>query len=1040
MTHEVRDKDFCDFQRLIDQSPDGIFHYDIASRKFSFCNKAFRKIFGSDDPHQVLSSKTVASRIHPEDIAGVRKAQHESLKAGLTTGEVEYRLLNDDGSIQWVHDRWVVLRDESERPIAVEGIVRDFTRQKETELALKQSEEKYRQTFHTMPDAIVITELETSRYVEVNEAFCRMIGCSREQVLGRTFSDLGILINPEIRRSIQEMLEKQGEVQGLEVEFRMMDGRRMHTILAVRPIHYEGKDCVISVLKDINRLKQVERSLRKSEERLKLALDGAEGGLWDWDIETNDLYFSSEWLKVLGYEVDEVRSRMSFWEGLVHSHDRPIVKKALIDLLTGRAEFYQNEHRVKTKSGEWKWVLDRGKVVKRNEQGRALRATGTQIDITERKHAQEALELSEAHLRTLIDTIPDLVWWKDTEGVYLHCNKRFEGFFGAKEEDIVGRTDYDFLSDELADFFRKHDNIAMIAGKPTMNEERITFADDGHEEFLETIKTPVRGGDGRLIGVLGVGRDITERKRAEEALRESEGRVRAKLEAVLSPEGGIGELELADIIDVQAIQAIMDDFYRITHLGAGLVDTKGNMLVSTGWQDICAYFHRTNPETLKNCLESDVTLSSGVEPGSFKLYKCKNNMWDVVTPITLGGSHKGNLFLGQFFFEDEEPDYAAFRTAAEKHGFDVKAYLASLDRVPRLGRESVEAVMSFYSRFADLVARLSYGSLKLARALEDRKRAEEEREKLTAQLIQAQKMESVGRLAGGVAHDFNNMLGVILGRTEMALEQVNSGQPLFAGLLEIRAAAERSAELTRQLLGFARRQTIKPRVLDLNDTVESMLKMLRRLIGEDIELDWLPYEKLCPVKIDPSQINQILANLCVNARDAIEGVGKVTLETGHASLDQIYRDAHPGFAPGDFVLLAISDNGCGMDKETMDKIFEPFFTTKGMAEGTGLGLATVYGIVKQNNGFINVYSEPKRGTTFKIYLPKHGTNADQVQQEVKATTLQTGDETILLVEDERATLNVTNAMLDRLGYRVLAAATPQEAIPGHARNERSTIG
>ncbi|MDZ7663771.1 MAG: ATP-binding protein [Desulfotignum sp.] len=231
-------------------------------------------------------------------------------------------------------------------------------------------------------------------------------------------------------------------------------------------------------------------------------------------------------------------------------------------------------------------------------------------------------------------------------------------------------------------------------------------------------------------------------------------------------------------------------------------------------------------------------------------------------------------------------------------------------------------------------------------------------------------MESVGRLAGGVAHDFNNMLGVILGHAEFALEKAEENHDLYADLKEIQTAARRSADLTKQLLAFARKQIIAPKMLDLNDTVESMLNMLRRLIGEDINLSWNPGKRLWPVKMDPSQIDQILANLCVNARDAIAGVGKLTIETGMKTFDPAYCAEHAGFIPGDFVMLAVSDDGCGMDKKTLNSLFEPFFTTKDVGKGTGLGLATVYGIVKQNNGFINVYSEPDHGTTFKIYLPR----------------------------------------------------------------------
>ena len=314
------------------------------------------------------------------------------------------------------------------------------------------------------------------------------------------------------------------------------------------------------------------------------------------------------------------------------------------------------------------------------------------------------------------------------------------------------------------------------------------------------------------------------------------------------------------------------------------------------------------------------------------------------------------------------------------------------------------------------------------RDITDRKRAEAERERLQAQLLQAQKMESVGRLAGGVAHDFNNMLGVIIGHVELAMERVDPAQSLFDDLRAIRKAAERSADLTQQLLAFARKQIITPKVLDLNETVEGMPKMLRRLIGEDIDLAWLPGGGPPLVKMDPSQVDQVLANLCVNARDAIGGVGKVTIETKTVVFDAECSAANLGLSAGEYVLLAVSDTGCGMDGGTLSRLFEPFFTTKETGKGTGLGLAMIYGIVRQNNGFINVYSEPGQGTTFKIYLPRYRGKAEQQRQEGPEAPAARGKETILVAEDETEMLNLITMVLQRQGYTVLAASTPGEAI------------
>ena len=313
------------------------------------------------------------------------------------------------------------------------------------------------------------------------------------------------------------------------------------------------------------------------------------------------------------------------------------------------------------------------------------------------------------------------------------------------------------------------------------------------------------------------------------------------------------------------------------------------------------------------------------------------------------------------------------------------------------------------------------------RDLTDQKKAEQDKEELQVQLVQAQKMESVGRLAGGVAHDFNNMLSIILGNIELVQEDIDPDSPLFSKICEIKKAGLRSADLTRQLLAFARKQTISPKIFNVNHKIDGMVNMLSRLIGEDIELLWCPKKHLWSVKIDPSQIDQILANLCVNARDAIKDVGKFTIETDNIRFDNDYCRQHKSFTPGEFVLIGFSDNGCGMDKETINKLFEPFFTTKRQGEGTGLGLATVYGIIKQNNGFINVYSEPGQGTTFKLYIPRHEKHQDEESVVVKEKS-QKGFEIILLVEDEKSILQMVKTMLERLGYTVLTANSPEEAI------------
>ncbi len=316
----------------------------------------------------------------------------------------------------------------------------------------------------------------------------------------------------------------------------------------------------------------------------------------------------------------------------------------------------------------------------------------------------------------------------------------------------------------------------------------------------------------------------------------------------------------------------------------------------------------------------------------------------------------------------------------------------------------------------------------IAQDISEQVRAETERARLEAKLFESQRMESVGRLAGGVAHDFNNMLGVILGYTDLISSDPSVPEAVRGDLEEVRAAARHSAQLTKQLLAFARQQTISPEVLDLNETVGAMLKMLRRLIGEDVHLVWSPAETLWPVRVDPVQIDQVLANLVVNARDAIGPAGTITISTGQAEIDEEYCAVHPDFIPGEYTVVSVADDGHGMDRATLERIFDPFFTTKPKGQGTGLGLATVYGVARQNNGFVRVYSEPGHGTAFRIYLPRHHGAMEEGSDARPRPPLPTGNETILVVEDEQALLTMTTKMLKGLNYNVLAASTPGEAL------------
>jgi signal transduction histidine kinase/CheY-like chemotaxis protein len=363
------------------------------------------------------------------------------------------------------------------------------------------------------------------------------------------------------------------------------------------------------------------------------------------------------------------------------------------------------------------------------------------------------------------------------------------------------------------------------------------------------------------------------------------------------------------------------------------------------------------------------------------------------------------------YFQTNDPEFPAI--VAHNKALGGQSFTYEIDWAGRVFESHVQPLRSSEG---DLL-----GVIGVALDITDRKR-------LTDQLRQSQKMQAVGELAGGVAHDFNNLLMVVKGHAEMLLDQLAESSPLRQNVVQVQKAAERAASLTRQLLAFSRLQVLQPRVIDLNEVVGGMIQMFSRVIGANIELAFLPGSRLGHVKADPSQIEQVLLNLVVNARDAMAGGGRLTIETSTVELDRSHAAKHTGMIPGHFVMLVVSDTGCGMDAKTQARIFEPFFTTKTQGKGTGLGLATVYGVVKQSGGFIWVYSEPGHGTTFKIYLPEVAEEVDRSVVEKVAPRAQKGSETILIVEDEESVRDLVKDYLVAAGYHVLEASDGVQAL------------
>ncbi|WP_448874936.1 PAS domain S-box protein [Desulfobulbus propionicus] len=555
-------------------------------------------------------------------------------------------------------------------------------------------------------------------------------------------------------------------------------------------------------------------------------------------------------------------------------------------------------------------------------------------DLSERKRAEEAINFERRQLLSIFDSLNIFIYVADPQTYeILFVNQRLRELIGTNP---VGELCYQVLQG-------KREPCSFCTNTIILNNNGLPYKWEHHNPIthvdVEIVDRIIRWPDGREVR-LEFALDITERKRAEEALRTSEEKLRSLFAA------------MQDVIFV--------------------LDAEGRYLEIAPTN--ASLLYRPSEELLGKTLSEVFPPEKAAE------------FFSAIHRVLATGK---SLFL----------DYSLTATDGRELWFSAVVAPMTTDRV-----------------------------IWIARNITDRKLAEKEREKLQGQLLQSQKLEAIGVLAGGVAHDFNNMLGVIIGYTELILGAMDETDPLRRNLQRILDAAQRSAGLTRQLLAFARKQTVAPVVLDLNESVVGMLKMLRRLIGENISLAWLPGPNPCTVRIDPIQLDQLLANLCVNARDAIGDIGKITIETATVTLDETFCRAHAAATPGNYVLLTVNDDGCGMDKTTLDHIFEPFFTTKELGQGTGLGLATVYGIVSQNEGLIIATSEPGAGTTFQVYLPFQDVQPDEAALAGSKDIPISRGETVLLVEDDPNLLEMSMMMLDHLGYTVLSAATPSEAL------------
>lgn len=979
--------------------------------KSTYKSPNIEKLFGWRQDEVV--GQVTWKHIHPDDLEAVQESFADLLGEANRSVTTECRYLCKDGSYKWIEFAAINLLHNPD----ISGVLlsyHDISKRKQTEDELRESEAYNRMLFDQSPIGLALTRMDGT-LVDVNQAYADIIGRTVAETFNLTYWD----ITPE-KYSLQEReqltaLNTSGEYGPYEKEYIHKDGHLVPVRLQGLLIERKGEKYIWSSVEDITERKLSEKMLQESEKNYRMLVNNFVSGVVVHSPDTSIIFANQMASTLLGLSKEQMQRKIAIdpdWCFLQENgspmplENYPVNQvlssgKPLSDLVLGIC---------RPDSSEPVWVLCNAFPVHSNE-GLLQQIVVTFSDITKLKLAEEGLN------RRLIALTQPI------------------GNSTILFEELFNLSDLQRLQDEFATATGVASLILSPDGVP------LTVPSNFTRLCNDIIRTSERGCANCRTSDVAIGRPNPDGPIIQPCLSGGLwdagaaivvngqhiaswliGQVRDETQteekmAAYAREIGVDEARFLEAFR-EVPSMTLEKFEQISKA----LFTLATQLSTTAYQNIQQARFITDRNNAEEALwKEKAFLRSLIDSAADLIYfKDTHSVYlgcNKASELFTGLSERDQIGKSDFDFFDKE--------LAES--------IVTHDKMVLSGGVAVHLEESVITSggtrlLLDTVKTPIVGQdgqpiglVGISRDISGQRKAEQ-------QLQQAQKMESIGSLAGGVAHDFNNMLTVIMGHAQLGLMGLEANHPVCDHLSEIMKTGERSADLTRQLLTFARRQTISPKIIDLNEVIDGMLKMLRRLIGESIQLAWQPAPGLWLVKADPCQIDQILANLCVNARDAIKDTGRITIETRNNTVDSSYCERNPEAVPGDYVHLSVSDDGCGMDSATMVRVFEPFFTTKGLGEGTGLGLATVYGIVKQNNGFINIYSEPGKGTTFTIHLPRQENNNPKSLTEAKTAPLPRGQETILLVEDEPAILHITSQLLQKQGYTLLTAGTPGEAM------------
>ncbi|MCA1905736.1 MAG: PAS domain S-box protein [Desulfarculus sp.] len=798
---------------------------------------------------------------------------------------------------------------------------------------------------------VVLSTLEEGRYLRVNQAFLEATGFRAEEVIGRTSLELGVWDDLAVRDEVLRRLRREDKVLGLEVSRRAKDGRILHTLYSGHLIPHQGGQCLLSLSLDTSRQRESEEKLRQSEQRFRRLFDDAPLAYQSLDADGCFIEVNQAWLKALGHRREEVIGR--WFGGFLHPDSLPVFETKF-PCFKEAGQVSGVEFRMLRADGQYLEVSFEGAIAY-NQDGSFRQTHCIFQDLTQRRRAEAETQASQARMRAIFDHSLDAIVLCDDNANFVEVNPAAGRLCGYDPSAMAGRSLLDLAPDGDRDqalvLWRRFLAEGSLSGEYALRRQDGTLVEVEYRAVANIAP-------GLHLGVL---HDISDRRRALEALKASQERLAQVIEFLPDP---------TFVIDTQGrVLHWNRQIELLTGVPAAEMVGRGDHAYAT------PFYGRRRPVLIDLVLRPD--------PEAAALYRHFHQ--------------EGDRLFSETFLED-------FRGLGHTFFWNTASPL-------RDGRGRV------------------IGAIESIRDVTAQRLMERDRARMETQLRQAQKMEALGTLASGVAHDFNNILAAILGYAELAQDNAGQGRDNRAELEQVIAAAGRAAELVRHILTFSRQMEPELKPLDLNREVLRALEVLGRTLPKMIEIQTDLGRDLPPVLANAGQIEQVLLNLAVNAADAMPQGGRLSISTERVDLDQDYCSQHLAARPGPHLRLTVGDTGHGMSAEVLEHIFDPFFTTKGPGKGTGLGLATVYGIVTGHHGSIHCYSQPGQGAVFVIHLPlarDHGP-APSPDRSAQAEP-PGGSESILLVDDEPTLRQVGQRMLAAAGYRVRAAASGEQVL------------